>query len=647
MRLPHSTVRAFAFRFLARPMNVSRTCLPHPPPTFLWRLLPCLLLMLLLPERAAAQAAARAVTVREAEVAIRNAQDRAQDLYNTVRGVFDGGRIPRDNCDETTGADCFKGDRECPVCVWHDDRRDMLGLGRHYDQVGQLVLAAPAGVRQDRLDWISAQRVGVWVRLGSLIRARRAVEQCVGSFWLCEALRAFVEHQEGNFETAEQRFRLLLRVMPRPLSCEWRDLSLLRDTTGGEGFGDVEYGGRLLERGECVSLEVADLFWTLADPLFTRPGNDRMTAHYARQVDLFIHEQLMNGMNRGLHLHSTSHHSDVLRHGWPVAYHYRRTQRGTIPSMADWRPRGLTHRGAEARIRLTPPSEDGGEASLYPYGGFQSLIYGTTGQSFVVLAPLEEALAGRPELFVPVMASTGRPRETYRPSFGLVESLPLQAGFFRDRGEPVLVARTAAPADAPPLSRGWQARSWDGDGFRDAHVEATGALVSVRLATPWEPQVLSIEALFHAGAYRARTGNRPPPIAGAAALSSVVLIEGGVEPAALADALDALLPAAVIETARAVSAYWELYTPEARNATVILTIRHVRRLSLGRILGIGGQPDRVVRWTEMMEPNADGAVPRSIALDLDGLPAGDYDVIVELVLDDGTRMATELRVARL
>jgi hypothetical protein len=106
-----------------------------------------------------------------------------------------------------------------------------------------------------------------------------------GAFWLCQALTAWVEHLEGKDSIAEQRFRLLLRVMPNDLSCHWRDLRFYRDT-----IGPITHT-RMYSKPQCDPLDELDVFWTLADPLFTRPGNDRMTEHFSRLVDLLISQQ--------------------------------------------------------------------------------------------------------------------------------------------------------------------------------------------------------------------------------------------------------------------------------------------------------------------------------------------------------------------
>jgi hypothetical protein len=592
-------------------------------------------LSLLLPAAVHAQRF-RAVNVRDAERAISHARTFTFDMYLTVGEVQKG--IIRDNCDELTGEDCFKGDRACPMCTWYDDRRDMRSLGRLYDEVAVFVARAPPGVRQELLDWLAAQRVGVWTRLGELDRARAAAQRCPGAFWLCEALRAYVEHHEGRFEIAEQRFRAMLRLAPGPISCDWRDLRLLRDSTGSGSTDVAHYGPqRRFFNRVCPTHEEADGFWTLADPLFTRPGNDRMTAHYARVVDLFILEQHRRLTSLGESGVDQREYSDVLRHGWPTAFIYRSGGRAPPPPMTNWQPRGINQGIGLVRRGGPAPS------MRADYG---SLIYGRAGQSFVVLASPAEALAALPSLFQPMTARDGHPPETYRPRYGAIEAQPLQTGFFLRAGHPTLVVRTEEPADAPLLARTWQVRSWDGSRFRDGIIESDERNIVAWIQTPWQAQVVSVEALFSGGAYRARSGTRPPEEGGDVTLSSLVIIDARVQPSSIEQAARAMLPTTDIADGAAASAYWELYTPEPRNATIELTIRPIRRPSLGRLLGIGGERDRVVRWTEEMKPDEGGVARRAVALDLDGLQRGEYDIIVTLLLDTGSTLVAATRVNR-
>jgi hypothetical protein len=604
---------------------------------------------------------------RQAAAGALYASDYVYTLYLDARLVVAGGSIPRDNCDELTGRDCFAGDRECQVCIWGNDRRDMIALGFMYDSVAGVVAKAPFAVRREAQEWLAAQRVGTWARMGDNVRARQAAEQCAGAMWVCEALMAYVEHREGNYARSGERFGLLLRVMPHAESCRWRDLLLFRDSTGGgvvEGRGDHNASSRTRRPRRCPSFEEIRPFWELADPLFTVAGNDRMTEHYARHVEALIHEGHLLAATGPYFLpvrHSVLHHSQLLRHGFATEYRFRGGSVGGAPPPVTWTPRGVNE--GIGRASAGAPGGGGGGSVEWPspYGGSGNLVYGNDGQGFVTLLSPEVALTAGPEAF-----RTDRRRlpETYRPPYGPVADLPSQTGFFRQDGRDMLMTRTsvagaaggsAAAADAgggggggdpdgPALRREWQVRSWRHSTWRDGTAVARGGDVVAVLPTPWESQVVSVEALHGGGAWRARTGTRPPA-GGPVALSSLVLVRGGAEPGSLEEAGWAMLPGTTVRQDEAVSLYWEMYGVPAGEAVFELRVRPVSTGIAGFLGGRRAEPR--LRWTEAVSP-VDGVDRRTMGLDIAGLQRGRYEVTVSVAVPRGPGLvsATEVLVER-
>jgi hypothetical protein len=582
------------------------------------------------------------ISVRQANEEILLAQLRMNDVYREVRASV-GDDAARGDCDELTGEDCFAGDRECQACLWSKDRRDMIRLGIRFDSIAAMVARAPRGVRPDRLNWLSAQRVGVWARLENSTAAARAAQECLGALWLCEGLKAFVEHMQGKHEQAGQRFSMLLRVMPADQSCQWRDLRLFHDSTGNgiDALAPVRLIGTLprgYRKPECRSHEEMQNFWTLSDPLFTMPGNDRMTEHYARLVDLLIHELHLDAFSYGCprpHRHRFEHHSKMLRHGWPTQYEFKlyRADTPATRNLTDGQGRAATFSGDRG---------GGPSACMDPYAGYSFLTYGNGGQTFMMLSPVADAMTAYPEMFATVRE---RPIETYRPAYGSITGLPVQSGFFRRSGESILLLRTRAPVDGPRLRREWQLRSWNGRAWRDGVVQVAADTVIGRVVTPWETQVASLEALHVDGAWRARTGTRPPA-SRAVTLSSLVLLDAATEPVTLDDVARAMLPGDAIAPGQRVTGYWELYTPQTRTAAIELRIRHTSPGLAARALGVGRRPDHVIRWTEELRPS-DGVVARTIGLDLGAVESGDYEVSLTMTLDDGTQLTTSTRARRL
>jgi hypothetical protein len=573
---------------------------------------------------------------REAERAVRRARDFMYELYLTARLLVDNGRIPRGNCEELNGDDCFAGDRECPVCLWDPHRRDMMRLALLYDSTAAVVARAPAAVSPEMHDWLATQRVGVWARMGITGRAAQAADECLGSFWVCEALRAHVEHLEGEWERAAERFRLLLRVMPAGRSCGWRDVRMLMDTTAAASMPEAV--ARRVAPRDCTPFDEVDRFWILADPLFTVPGNDRMTEHFSRLVDLFIHEQHLEAATFSTicpRRHSLGHHSSVLRHGWPTEYRYRAAPRGAPPEMSGWAPRRILE-GAGRSVAGAGGPDGAGAACGEPYGGFMHLVYGNGGQSFVpATASPEQALTAPAPLFEVQRRRAG---ETYRPFYGPVESRGLQAGFFRHAGQPVLVVRTTRPSDAPEVLRPWAVRTWSGAGWRDGRVDVAGDTATAWVDSPWQAQVVSVEALHFGAAYRARSGTRPPAD-GPVAISSLVLLAATSDPPDLEAAVQSMLPDVRLPAGRNAVAYWEVYTSAPSAARFELVIRHTSPGVLTRVFGAGRRPEQVVRWTEELRP-AGGVASRAIRLDLGALPPGEYRVSVAAVLESGSVLAT-------
>jgi hypothetical protein len=534
---------------------------------------------------AAAQPSSSPPTKGQAENAILREKRSTDLLYVNGRG-----NGHQRSCDTLAGEDCFGGQFECHACGRFPTRGQMIQLGEAHDALAELVARAQPGVTTELLDWVAGQRAGVWTRMGAEERAREAVDECVASAWWCVALRGFVEHNAGQYVLAESYFREALAAMPEDLACYWNELVLYHDTLGPSA-------GHRGGRSHCAPLEAYDAFWTIADPLFSQPGNERMTEHYARHVDMRIHSQWLTIRNGH---HPLTHHSEVLRYGWPTGWE-------------DW-------------------------------SGRRHLIFGRGGQGFLVLAPVEDALRAGSSLFEPVSQGA---TETFRARFGIMTALPIQTGFFRRNGRPVLVARSTDPAGTNVASQQWTVHAWNGSGFATApaEVEKEHDQLTAWLDVPWEPQIVSLEAVHDSGALRARTGTDPPDSTGAVVVSSLVILDNEYgTPASLEEAVRRMQPRTTIEPGTPVSAFWEVYTARPLHATIeFTTTSTARRNFFARLFGGGAGPARRVRWTEEWVP-ADGVVRRSFGLDIDRLPPGPYELLLSITPDEGSVLSTSIRI---
>lgn len=503
---------------------------------------------------------------------------------------------PRDRCDEAAGDDCFGGDVECwfiNACAWGPARGEMERLASLYDDATQRLRGVAAGTDAEALRWVEGQRVGAWTRLGEYARARAAVAECASQTWWCEALAGLVAHRTGEYETAEVRFRTALAQMPPGRACYWNELTLYHDAEAPS----LRHGGS----AACRTLDEQQSFWTLADPLFSRPGNDRMTEHFARHVEMAIHEDFLLTFE-GNHTHA--HHSTVLRLGWPTGFR-------VLPRLGD------------VALRTDPVH--------------------TGGVGLLVTTSLPDALQ------LPAAAFTPRPddpTEQFRPAWGSIAAVPVQFGFVRHRGTSGLLVRAGA-ASADGLH--WQLRSWDGETWRDGEVLVNPGGVGAWLETPWVPQLFSLEAMHGTTALRGRSGSRPPAAAGDIALSSVLLLDPAVSLPSAPDRATlaaAMLPGTTLSAGADAAAYWELYLPSPTHGTVTLATEPLARPGLlARLFRRAGPGERRVQWAEALEPE-DGVVRRRMTLDVRHLPPGKYALRLEVALADGTRLnsATEFRV---
>lgn len=588
-----------------------------------------------------ARAGPNHISLHASESALRRAQLWMTSTYAEKVWVSDGYRKP--DCDERDGSDCFQGDYECPGCLWSEDRSEMRRLGAMYDSVGVLMQQAHPRTSLHRLNWLAGQRVGLWVRQGELERAQVAADQCAAEVWWCEALRAFVEQRSDQHVAAEARFDRVLQMMPAPHACYWQDLGFYADSihhsAGHDAYGRLLDDLPLRTGIRCPDADARRRFWTLADPLWSVPGNDRKAEHYARLVDMQIHHQFAVNMRLGVTgiypsgdeepwgAHKLQHHSRVVRHGNPVGWRWVPTR--SLPPV--WPPPPPPAMGARAgtqpRIARDPvlswnvPMAAESAGMLHLYG---------RGQRFIVAMDVEDALVAGAEVFDPGDYSG---MESHVSPHGYVAALPLQSGFFRRDGAEVLVVRSRVPeADG----RGaWSLIGWNGDDFINGAVRVAGDTITSSLAVPWQPHVISLESVRENGAWRGRTGTRPPDARDDVAISSVVITDpSATPPTSLDEALRQMLPTTRLAEGTRAAAYWELYATEAVNAVVEVTVRRTDRPGLlTRIFG-GRAPELSVRWEELFEP-VDGVTTRSFDLDVERLEAGGYQLEMVLTLHTG------------
>jgi hypothetical protein len=124
--------------------------------------------------------------------------------------------------------------------------------------------------------WIVGEIVRIHVENGYLGRAEDELKECKSDVWWCGALRAYVQHLTGDWAGADTAWSHVLQELPASERCAWLDPSPVVEEASLRRF---------IAELPCAERNiVSHRFWWLSDPLFSSPGNERRSAHFARIV---------------------------------------------------------------------------------------------------------------------------------------------------------------------------------------------------------------------------------------------------------------------------------------------------------------------------------------------------------------------------
>jgi tetratricopeptide (TPR) repeat protein len=213
-------------------------------------------------------ASARLTQAVDSVVVLRNAS-RAQVEFESQRRQ----RLPVDwgsggRCDVRVGRFCYWYDESLPR-----GPEEPTTIRPLRDRLIARLAEAAAAIPGD--PWIAGQRVRYLVEQGGYGAALAAAEECRAARWWCAALEGFALHAAGDYEAAETAFDRALDSMTSDQRCSWEDPRPLLPAKGQQA----------LDRMSCAERPAwARLRWALADPLWSMPGNDRRTEHFARHV---------------------------------------------------------------------------------------------------------------------------------------------------------------------------------------------------------------------------------------------------------------------------------------------------------------------------------------------------------------------------
>lgn len=149
-----------------------------------------------------------------------------------------------------------------------------------------LKVLADAQLRIPGDGWIVGQRVRYLIEAGSDSDAAEIAGKCATERWWCDALVGLAAHSANRFVAAEQAFRRSLAEMARERRCDWTNLSKLLDGPALDAYRNLG----------CDERQTANRkIWWLADPLYSTPGNERRTEHFARETWAEIERGGSNG----------------------------------------------------------------------------------------------------------------------------------------------------------------------------------------------------------------------------------------------------------------------------------------------------------------------------------------------------------------
>lgn len=458
--------------------------------------------------------------------------------------------------------------------------------------------------------WIAGQLVFYHVEAGRPAEALAVARGCRAERWWCDALAGYSLHAGGDFAAAETTFEAALAGMPPAERARWLEIEHLLD-------GEAATAYRRTDGAERDDFRRR--FWWLADPLWSLPGNDRRSEHFSRQVLDRVLEDARTPfeMSWGDDLREV-----LVRYGWPTGWERIRARTWALGSGGG--DAGVVGHDPPGERRFAP----GGELLAEPYerGFFRG--------------DLEEEGA----------------RSTYAPAYAeRFLDLDHQIAVFR-RGESArVVAGWKVPAESLAGAERVEAALAvsTGPDRTPLLVRAAGRRTSGAhdLTVPWEPAMVSVEALVReAGlAGRARLGL---PLAGTAgsrpALSDLLLI-GPAEPlpVSLEEAVERARGTTRVDPSEPVGVFWELYPPGGGPYAVRMSIR-LRDEGGGFWKGLGsllGLADRsagsvALEWEETVPARA-AVQPRALVLALPDLPPGAYALELEAVLPDSRRARAE------
>ena len=526
-----------------------------------------------------------------------------------------GGSSP--GCDDIIGR----------LCIWDDGDDDWTPRPEPEEIVAlraELLAALDSLAREIPGDhWVFGQRIRYLVEAGRLGDAASLVEWCgLPDRWRCDAYMGYVRHQQQDILDAERAFRRALDTMPPHIRADWTDPEPVL--------------GRDLRRwvsDQADSAAAVDRIWTLADPLFLAPGNDRWTTHMSRWSYAMSSEEARNPHQL---LWGDDLTEVVVRYGWPVAWERSWPRAGT-------RSASVTGHDPPGAFRAFPPPEvldwgpdrvepvpweipEGHSRSEYlpPYLDSLGVLEGQVGRFWRRNGVLVMGAWRSPRVEPPATAP-GAPED------------PAE---IRNR---IVAARAQGPAPgppaAPPLRAGFFVEQDGALGVDVRTVVAAEGPVRLSALAPWADWgVVSLETWSpetrRAHRFRAGMGflHIMPDLF---TLSDLLLLETGAEPAGPEEVAGILRTSTEVAGDEPLTLAFEVYGLASPSELVDFRAWVETRdegffTRAVRWLGFGGGREKVMIGWEEGGPEERGPLFRTFSIGLPDLEPGQYEVVIEV-----------------
>jgi hypothetical protein len=205
-------------------------------------------------------------------------------------------------------------------------------------------------------NFIYGQLIRFLTDQGDTTRAFTQVSLCQASAMWCHMLRGYVMAWSGDHLSAEKAFEMAELEMTSEMRCSWTSVEKLVS-----GQSRAAYLAMPCHARDSVTRTV----WWLADPLWSKPGNDRKVEHFKRRVLLLLRAGLQEDERFSWHpsFGNDAREEMVLRYGWPSMVYWRGFTTDSLYS------RPLT--GSRADSGYFRPSPGGIAPSNTPYVSYE------------------------------------------------------------------------------------------------------------------------------------------------------------------------------------------------------------------------------------------------------------------------------------